>query len=157
MTAPSLSSPSVSHPAPFHEDIIQNNQVSRTPTPTCFVPRGSVAVTTSKNEKYNLVRQVQARTTLSQLTGRIIISGSKPSLCPRRPSSLPLDNSPGEAGVWLPGIPVGSHHHQLPSRHRSHPGLVWSDPVQITLCGVGESVPMFISPHAGSVFVWRIL
>lgn len=69
---------------PPHEDTTLHNQVSR-PLPTCFVPRGSVAVTTSKNEKYNLVRQEQVKT---MLTGWVIIRGSKPSLCPRWPSPL---------------------------------------------------------------------
>lgn len=51
----------------------------------------------------------------------------------------PADYSAGEAGVWLSGLPVGSHHDQLFSHHHGHPRPVWCSPVQITLRYNGKS------------------
>lgn len=42
--------------------------------------------------------------------------------------------SPSEAGVWFPGLPVGSHSGQLPAHYGRHPGHVWH-------CAVSLQIP----------------
>ena len=54
----------------------------------------------------------------------------------------PTDHSAGEAGVWLPRLPVGAHHDQLLPRHRGHSGPVWRHPVQVALHYHGEETAL---------------
>lgn len=44
----------------------------------------------------------------------------------------------GASGDRFPGLPVGSHPHQLPAHHRRHTGPVWHDSVQAEICHRGE-------------------
>lgn len=51
-----------------------------------------------------------------------------------------VDHCCGEAGVWLPGLPVGSYHHQLLPHHCGHLGPLWCHPVHITLRYTGKGI-----------------
>lgn len=62
----------------------------------------------------------------------------------------PVDHCTGEAGVWLPGLPVGSHHDQLLPHHRGHLGPVRCHPVQITLHYTGEGTLVF------PLYLWKV-
>lgn len=96
----------------------------------CFVSHGSVALETYKKNKvkdHGLTSHGSIGSTDTHCCFKIHLK-----LCP-------ADYSTGEAGVWLSGLPVGSHHDQLFSHHHGHPRPVWCSPVQITLRYNGKS------------------
>lgn len=51
-----------------------------------------------------------------------------------------VDHCSWEASVGLPGLPVGSYHHQLLPHHCGHPGPLWCHPVHITLRYTGKAI-----------------
>lgn len=113
----------VSHPAPSlitAEALTSNDARYKS---VCFVHRAA-AMTTPKKE-CRTKNKKRPQTWVNKLLQFLLAL---------------VDHCCGEAGVWLPGLPVGSYHHQLLPHHCGHPGPLWCHPVHITLRYTGKGI-----------------
>lgn len=120
----------VSHPAPSLITAGAQTSNDTRYKSACFVHRAA-AMTTPKKECRTKNKKKGSRAPLLVITWVNKLLRFLLAL---------VDHRCGEAGVWLPGLPVGSYHHQLLPHHCGHLGPLWCHPVHITLRYTGKGI-----------------